>query len=195
MRLLDEMGKVSAHYSRETDVLELEFGDGIRRTGTIAYEDLYLIHLGTKVGESRLLLQGITLVGFKKIREGVHGILAGRPEDKAAEAAELFQNLDFEIQKDASVAVLKDRRVWDVTSIRLRKRIGPHVEIVLDAVGNPIGAIFDDVNGLDGAAIGEFFDLLFSAILPTDDERHDPLRLALGRELVVRWIAPLVAVA
>jgi hypothetical protein len=192
MRLLDKLGKVVQHYDRAADILEIEFGDGVLRDSTIAYEDVILIHLGIKPGIGGKLLQGVTIIGYQEIRQRIHGLAAGEPAESAEHAKELLENLEVEFRGQEGALVLKDHRYWDRTEFRLVQQVGPHTSVVRDPDGKLIGLTLRNPDGVD---LGEFLDILFSAILPCEEDRSDPMRLAVGRELAVRWLAPLLQAA
>lgn len=190
MMLADHLGKIRSEYNPLTDSIEIEFGEGLKRTSTLAYEDVVHVHLGTKEGSPGLQVQGMTMNGVRYIREKLHGLLAGRPEEKAVEAKELIENLEVEAVRD--MLVLKDNRFWSKTDPRIVKRFGEHVSIVTDVLGLPVGAVFENLVGLDAAGVTEFFNLIFSGIIPSEEELHDPTKAILSRELAARWVAPLV---
>lgn len=190
MRVADRLGEVKSEYIPLTDTIEIEFGEGLKRTSTFAYEDVVLVHLGTKEGAPGIHIQGMTLNGVNYIREKLHGLLAGRPEERAAEAKELLENLEVEGVRD--MLVLKDNRFWSKTDPRIVKKFGKHVSIVTDLFGLPVGVVFENLVGLDADGVTEFFDLIFSAIIPSEEELHDPIKAVMSRELAARWVAPFV---
>lgn len=193
MSRIADIENVRSYYNGEVDVLEIEFGDA-RRTATIAYEDLVLLHFGTLAERpSELVLQGMTFIGFRRVREGIHGAGAGDPEAMARACRDLVANLEIERQPDGK-AVIKDTRHWG-EALKLRTRISPHLELVHDVRGDSLGIVIEDANGLDEAAIEEFFDLVFSAILPTDDEGQDAMRLATAKRVAARWAVPFYLAA
>lgn len=196
MKAIPEVDRLVSHYSRAADVLEIEIDPAIKRTATISYEDLFLIHLGVRPGlPGELVLQGYTFIGFQRLRERVHGPSAGLPEHGAAELESFLKGIDVELQDEGKTVLIKDARYWDAAGVRVRTRVTPALEIVQDAVGDPVGIILTNANGIDEAAVREFFDLLFAAILPTDDDLHNPFRLTLSKAIATRWMAPLLGAA
>jgi len=194
VKVIPDSGAVKTHYDPQGDVLEIELDAGLKRTATLAYEDLVLLHLGTRPDRpSELFFQGMTLIGYQRIRERLHGDDAGAPQQTAAEAEEFLRGIEVELQDGGSVVLIKDARYWDTAGARLRMRLGRHVEMVHDLRGEPIGFVFSNVNGIDEAALGELFDFLFSTIFPSEEDQREPVRLASSRAAVDRWFKPLFA--
>lgn len=187
-----ELEPIRSHYDREADILEVEFGEGVLRKETIAYGDIYLFHVGAKPdAPGAVVPQGMTFIGFQRIRERIHGKDAGPTDEAIQEGAEFLRNIEVEVREGGDV-LLKDLRYWDSVAFRFSRALSEHVEWIQDIHGNPLGLAFRG-GTIGPEEIGGVLDLIFDCLLGGDQADSDPHRQAFGKAAVQRWIAPLFA--